>query len=169
MASGLFLVTAVTMLLFTVATLSVLHGVLGVVEESSNQSWASAVGFTALVGLATLGLVGLGYLAVAAKTFRGRPGARGWAFTLAVPLLCCCLPGWYSADLSDGNDDGQAQIFADRVAAVVPNWYEPLTGLWVTAGTLALLVALVLVVLPPANRFLRPPPMVIYYPYHPPQ
>lgn len=168
-ASALFLVTAVTMLLYTVATLSVLDGVLGVVEESSNESWAGAVGLTALAGLATLGLVGLGYLAVAAKTFRGRPGARGWAFTLAVPLLCCCLPGWYSADLSDGIDDGRAQIFADRVAAVVPNWYEPLTGVWVTAGILALLVALVLVVLPPASRFLRPPPMVIYYPYHPPQ
>ena len=165
-ASALFLVVAVTMLLFTVATLSVLEGILGVVEESSDESWAGAVGLVAVVGLGTLGLVGLGYLAVAAKTFRGRPGARGWAFTLAVPLLCCCLPGWCSAGVGDGVDDGQAQAFADRVAAVVPDWYEPLTGLWVTAGTLALLVALVLVVLPPASRFFRPPPVVVYYPYH---
>ncbi len=166
-AGALFLVAAVTMLLFTVATLSVLDGILGAVEELSDESWVGAIGVVALLGLATLGLVGLGYLAVAAKAFRGRPGTRGWAFALAVPLLCCCLPAWLSAGLGDNVDDQQAQVVADRLDAAVPGWYEPLSNLWVTTGTLALLVALFLIVLPPAGRFFRPSPTVVYYPYPP--
>jgi eukaryotic-like serine/threonine-protein kinase len=166
-ATALFLVAAVSMLLYTVATLSVLDSVLGVVEEFSDESVAGAVGVVALVALAAVGLFGLGYLAVAAQVFRGRRGARGWAFTLAVPLLCCCLPGWCSAGLGDRVDDGQAQVFADRVTATLPGWYEALAGMWITAGTLALLTALVLVTLPPAGRYFRPPPTVVYYPYPP--
>jgi eukaryotic-like serine/threonine-protein kinase len=168
-ASALFLVVAVTLLLFTVASLSVLDGVLGVVEDVSDESWAGAVGLVALLVLGTLGLVGLAHLAVAVKTFRGRPGARGWAFALAVPLLCCCLPGWWSAAVGEQVDDRRAQAAASRLDAAVPGWYEPLTGLWVTTGTLALLVALFLIVLPPAGRFFRPSPIVVYYPYPPSQ
>lgn len=164
-ASVLFLVAAMTMLLSTVITLSVLDGVLDVVEEFSDESWAGAVGLGALVGLGTLGVIGLGYLAVAVKAFRGRPGTRGWAFALAVPLLCCCLPGWCSAGFGEQVENGQADAFTDAVAAVLPSWYQPVTGLWAATGTLALLLALVLVVLPPAGRYFRPPPVVVYYPY----
>jgi eukaryotic-like serine/threonine-protein kinase len=167
-AGALFLVTAVSMLLFTLGTLAVLEPVLGVVDEVAGQSQAGAVGLVALVGLVILGLAGLGYLAVAVKTIRGRPGTRGWAFALAAPLLCCCLPGWCSVGFGDV-EDGQAQLLADRLAAELPSWYEPLTGLWVAGGALALLLALMLIVLPPAGRYFRPPPVVVYYPYQAPQ
>ena len=168
-AAVLFLVTAVSMLLVAVVTLAVLERAVAVVQEAAGQGWAGVVGLVGLVTSIGVGLAGLGYLAVAAKTARGRPGARGWAFALAVPLLCCCLPAWSALGAGDGGPDGRAQVVADRVAATLPAWYQQVTGVWVVSGALCLLVALVLVILPSAGRYFRPPPVVVYYPYQPPR
>jgi serine/threonine protein kinase len=158
-AAVLFLVTAVTMLLVAVATLSVLDRAVAVVRATAGPGWAEVVRLVALIESTGVGVAGLGYLAVAASTARGRPAARGWAFALAVPLLCCCLPGWCSLGAGDGGQNGQAQVVAEEVV----------TAVWVVGGALSLLVALVLVTLPPAGRYFRPPPVVVYYPYQPPR
>src|SRR5690606_20279289 len=116
------------------------------------------------------GLAGLGYLAVAASTIRGGPNARLWATALAVPLLCCCLPCWCALGADGVGQGGQTQVVTDQLPAALPSWYVPVIGVWVVAGTLSLLVALVLISLPSAGRyFRRVPVLVYYYPYQPPR
>jgi eukaryotic-like serine/threonine-protein kinase len=167
-AGVLFLVAAASTLLFTVVTLSILSRGLAAVEQLAGESWASAGGLVGLVALMPMFLTGLGYLMVAVKTFRGRPGTRTWAFVQAVPLLCCCLPGWLAVDGGDALEDEETRAFAHHVMGALPNWFEPFAGATIVGGALSLLVALVLVLLPPAGRHFRPKPLVIYYPYQPP-
>jgi hypothetical protein len=170
-ANLLLRVAALSLIVYCVASMSVLEVLVTETERTAGPDAEGAAGLVAALGWVVVGgllLVALLLLLLAWRNNQRSRGARAWTFVIGLSLLCCCLPLGLFSDAGNGAVDADRFDFERRVAAAMPPWYEPVssaTGL--ILGT-ALLAALVLLVLPPANRYFRlPPPAVFYYPYYP--
>jgi serine/threonine-protein kinase len=140
--------------------------------DSEAAETASAIG-SVVAAVAAAGLVvSLVLVLLTLGTFLGKRAARVWALLLGVLVLCCCGPPIALDSLSNGlNNTGldradQAQI-NERLAETLPDWYDQLSGTFVLAALGALLLAMFLLMLPPADRFFRPRPAAGYHPQRP--
>jgi serine/threonine-protein kinase len=168
-ANLLLRVAAICLLVNGVASLRFIDDAVQVAEDLYGSQADGWLGLAAAAGLATVGallLTAVVLLALAWLNNRGGRGARAWTFTLGVFALCCCGPCWGLTSLGTTDDPNQEE-FRRALAETVPPWYEPVAGASMLLGLGALLVALVLLMSPPANRFFRVPPPVFYYPYLP--
>jgi hypothetical protein len=128
------------------------------------------------VGITGLSIAGILVL-LSLGTLLGRRAARIWAMLLGVTMLCCCGPAIAFESLGEGvggtglHPSERAELDGD-LAAVLPQWYQQFTGTFalVVLGSLGL--AMVMLLLPSANRFFypraQPPyPYPAYYPHYP--
>ncbi|QSB15010.1 serine/threonine protein kinase [Natronosporangium hydrolyticum] len=167
LAAGLLLIAALGLLGYSLATFLVADQAADVGRElagSRFDNYHGAVSTTLLVLTAGLAAVGLAYLLIAVQVFLGRRGSRGWAFTLGLPLLGCCAPGWWYAQLGLGGEVDNE--FTVALRSSLPAWYESVSGPVAGIGFLALLLGLVILMLPSVGRYLRRSPGAAPPPYH---
>jgi len=169
-ANLLLRVAAICLFIYCVGSVSVLDVITTESERSFGDDGEGVAGLVALLGwlvIAALLLVGLLLLLLAGLNHRRSRAARAWTFVVGFFVLCCCAPLGLLSNAGSGTEVDQTE-YERRLAAALPAWYEPLTGATGLILVGSLLTAMVLLVLPPANRFFRVPPQpVIYYPYYP--
>ncbi len=169
--SSLLALGGLSMLIYSVSSLSVLSQLSQLAEQrypKEYRGWGETAILTGLLGSGVLALLAITLVALAAFTFHGRRSARTWSYLLALPILCCCGPCWWGTSADQSVDSESAGELAQALVTAVPTWYPELASrtLWITA--LSFLAALVLLMLPPANRFFARRPIIYYYPYYPP-
>jgi serine/threonine-protein kinase len=169
-ANLLLKVAALSLIVYCIASISALEVLVAETSRTAGPDGEAAAALVAAVGWAVVGgllLMALLLLLLAWRNNQRSRGARGWTYVIGLSLLCCCIPVGFLGD-AGGTVDADRSDFERRLAAAMPPWYEPVTSATGLILGTALLAALVLLVLPPANRFFRlPPPAVVYYPYYP--
>jgi hypothetical protein len=170
-ANLLLRVAALSLIIYSAAWGSMLGEIVRVTravypETEERLGGLRAVGLGTVVALLLLALL---LLLLAWLNNRGARAARGWTLVLGLTTLCCCAPLGAIGSLNIAAMEGDRSTYARELAAVTPSWYEPVTS---AAGLIcvgALLAAMPLLLLPPANRFFRPSPRPVayYYPYYP--
>jgi hypothetical protein len=176
-------VTAATWLLL-VAALLILVGtgadvaVAGTISDVYGELYAGT-GIEGMEGLVTAGAVGgavlfalvaAGLVVLALLNHRGNNPARIVTWVVGGIALCCTGLGLAGSSLTSGlggDVDGPSPAEVQQALdAAMPGWYGPVSAVTTIASILALLVALVLLALPPSNEFFRKaPPQVEPPPY----
>lgn len=163
---------ALGLFVYSAASALALRRVVAVARQVYGPDFDDVRGLSVAAGwlaVGTLGLLSLLFLLLATQVLKGSGGARAWSYVLGIVVLCCCAPGWWFADSDRVAEDPGTAEFVRAVAAGLP-WYSPLVGQAVLLTTVALLLALVLLVVPPTNRFFRAvrarPHPGYYYPYY---
>jgi serine/threonine-protein kinase len=142
------------------------------IAESMDPNFAEYRDFwvtTAWLTAGSLVLLALLFGLLAVLNNKGSRGARAWTFVLGFLTLCCCAPGWWVSNLDNVAQQGDTGELLQRLTAEHER-FQALTNRSAVTALLALLVALVLLMTPPANRFFRwrrPVPVAAYYPYYP--
>lgn len=109
-----------------------------------------SIGFTGLV----LSLVACGLVALAFFNQRGSGTARVNTWVLGTILLCWGGPSVFTERPPSQTAPDPAEL--DRLLAeAVPAWVDPVTSVTIAISMLAVLVAMVLLALPPARQFFR--------------
>lgn len=176
LSSLLLVVSALALFVYSAASAAVIDDIDRVAE--AQYGWAYERdwrGLTRGLGLLTAGsvaLLALLFLLFALLNSRGSRGSRAWTYVLGSLTLFCCGPCWWfsstGALTSDPTSDQYE--FGQRLEAEI-GWYGPLAGLAVLVGVGALLCGLILLMVPPSNRYFRwfrpMPPPAYYYPYQP--
>jgi serine/threonine protein kinase len=121
------------------------------------------------VGL--LGLTALLFLSFALLNARGSRGGRAWTFVLGCLTMFCCGPYWWLSSVGWLSDDPTvAQYEFSQVVSAELAWFFPLARRSMVIAVGALLVAMVLLMVPPTNRYFRlfrpMPRPAYYYPYY---
>lgn len=177
-ASLLLLTAAAAFAVYFLAVMAVYETIDQVYREVYTDSQASDLapvmaGAYAVPALLLL-CFGLILVLLAWRTYRGGRTARGWTITLTLFTLCCCgASAAFSSVSYDGLDatewDQVRAAASQRLAETLPAWFEVISSATVGIGLGALLVATVLLVTGPSNRFFRRRgPMVLSpYPEHP--
>ncbi|MFK3982717.1 hypothetical protein ACI2K4_20360 [Micromonospora sp. NPDC050397] len=130
--------------------------------EAADAAGAFSTGF--LIGGAVISLlVAVGLVVLALLNNRGKNAARIVTWVLGGIFFCCSAAGLglgaagnalTPSSSSDPNVPDQAEIqrmLDDRL----PGWYDPVTTLLSVVTVVAVLVALILLALPPSNEFFR--------------
>jgi hypothetical protein len=169
-------VTAATWLLLGVAAVFLLTAVLaigfaGTFGDIYEEAYAGtdledigrALGIGATVGGAVVNLLfAAGFVVLALLDYRGKNPARIVTWVVGGLALCCTGVGLLTSSLSGamgGNVEGgpsPAEI-QRMLEAALPGWYFPLSVTLTALSLLALLVAVILLALPPSNEFFRKP------------
>jgi hypothetical protein len=132
------------------------------IEDSTDViAAASSVGG----GLFSL-LLAAGFVVLALLDHRGKNPARIVTWVLGGVGLCCvggglALTGLTSGiqmDTADGPDPAEVQRMLDDA---LPAWYSPVSLTLTIAALLALVLALILLALPPSNAFFRKPTQAV--------
>ncbi|MPZ25378.1 MAG: protein kinase [Micromonosporaceae bacterium] len=170
-ANLLLRVAALSLIIYCVASLSVMDIVTVETERALGTSGDDLLGLLlALAWGVVLGLflIALLLLLLSWRNDRRSRTARAWTFTIGFFVLCCCAPAGVLGSAGTGVVDADRSGYEQRLAAAMPPWYEPVTSGSGLIMAVALLAALVLLMLPAANRFFRLPPRpAFYYPYNP--
>ena len=166
---------ALALLVYSAATGSALGDLDRIAEQEYGYSYERDYRGTLLgsgwVLVGTGALLALLFLLCAVLNVRGSRAARAWTFVLGSLTLFCCGPcwlfpiiGWRNADPSTVDAE-----FVLRLRDELGGYGATATRLVVIA-VLALIVAMVLLMVPPTNRYFRlfrPGPMYYYHPYYP--
>ena len=107
-------------------------------------------------------LVGAGLVVLAIFNNRGKNASRIVTWVVGGIFLCCGGSG-LAGQAGGGFNFGGAQEpnvptndeLQQMLSDVLPSWYQPVTILLGVIGILSLLVALILLALPPSNEFFR--------------
>jgi eukaryotic-like serine/threonine-protein kinase len=178
LASLLLCVAALGLSVYSLATASIIDDVdrIAVEELGYNfyeQDWQAVTRAGGWLVVATTALSALLYLLFALLNIRGSRSARAWTIVLGVFFMCCCGPSTFFATGDTFAENPNTEEFAERISEEL-SWYETLAGRAVVITIGALLIALVLLMVPPTNRFFRsfrPVPRGPYYhpqyPYYP--
>jgi serine/threonine-protein kinase len=170
-ANLLLRVAAVSLLIYCVASVSVMDIVEAETTRSLGRQERDLLGLVMLLAWAVVGglfLIALLLLLLAWRNNRRSRGARGWTFVIGFLLLCCCAPLGLSGNAGGDAMDPDRSEYEQRLAAALPPWFEPVTNATALILVAALLAAMVLLMLPPANRYFRVLPRpAFYYPYYP--
>lgn len=165
----LYLVAAIQ-LVQLILSLSMLSTINDVYAEAFAGTYlagsASTIGTVTLVGGGVLGLlVAIGLVVLALLNSQGKNPARIVTWVLGGLFVCCwgaslaasAAGSALTPSTSSGaNVPDQAEIqqmLADRL----PSWYTPVTVLLSVVSLIAVVVALILLALPPSNEFFRKP------------
>ncbi|WP_329105412.1 hypothetical protein OG792_32550 [Micromonospora sp. NBC_01699] len=131
----------------------------------SDLAGAGAVGSVTVIAGAVIGLiVAIGLVVLALLNNRGKNPARIVTWVLGGLFLCCSIAALslsaagsaLSPSSGDANLPDEAEVqrmLDDRL----PGWYTPVTTLVSVLTVIAVLVALILLALPPSNEFFRKP------------
>jgi serine/threonine-protein kinase len=166
-ASILLCMAAGGLLLYSALTVLVLEDAIAITAEVYGrdfEEFRGAMGGGVLLGSGLLAILGLLFLLLAAQVAGGRGGSRGWTFVLAFTIICCAGPCWWLAGVETLAAGESTAELGTRLAEQLPPWYQPLVNFSITVTLVALLVTMVLLVLPPTNRYFRRP-APLYYPY----
>ena len=170
-ANLLLALSAAAMLVYSAGSLATVSQIGQLAEEQYpkvHQEWGGTFFVTSLASIGLLAMLALVLLALAGFSLQGRRAARTWTYLVAIPLLCCCGPCWWSTSFEPSVETEPAYELDQLLATAVPDWYPLLAGRSLAIAVAGLLVAMVLLMLPPANRFFAPRPIIYYYPYYPP-
>jgi serine/threonine protein kinase len=183
LSSLLLCVAALSLTVYCLATASIIDDLDRIALEELGynyyeQDWR---GFTTGAGwlvAGTLGVVALLFLLFAILNARGSRGSRAWSIVFGFFVLCCCGPLSLFGSSDRFADNPNTADFADRLAEDL-GWYQTLAGRTMLLAMVALLVGIVLLMVPPTNRYFRsfrPVPRGQYYyppyphyPYPPPR
>lgn len=176
LSSLLLSVSALALFVYCAVTVAAIDDIDRIALETYGvdyqRDWRSVALGVGWLTVGSLGLLALLLLLFALLNARGSRGARAWTFVLGCLTLFCCGPCWWFSSLDSLNADPTAvrYEFTQRLSAEL-DWYGPLASRSVVIALGALMIALMLLMLPPTNRYfrsLRPLPRpVYYYPYHP--
>lgn len=144
--------------IYSVATIAVLRTGLDLARQVYGDRVAEYEGGVSLVVMGFCGgaalLAGV-YFLLAGAVSRGRPGARGWTFTLASLTLCCGLALAPQQVLDRLAERDVTADLARELWLGLPGWYLPVTGLALATVVVGQVVALLLLLIPPAGRYFR--------------
>ncbi len=129
----------------------------GTTAEGTEGAVVFAAAATSVVTL----LFAVGFVVLALLNNRGMNPARITTWVVGGIALCCVAVGLaFSAAGSVVEGDVSGDVVSQeelnrRLDEALPSWHEPV--LTATLGAIALLVALILLALPPSNEFFRKP------------
>jgi len=168
-----FTVRLSSALLFAVAGLALLEAILDIVFATTDLSryrdaytGDTGSGFASLAGFTLDLFFAAGATILAVLNNQGRNNARVVTLVLGGLFLFC---GGFG-NLSDGLHRPSRSAGVGTLAEVMPAAYGILIGIFDVLTVLATLGALVLLALPPSNRFFHTPPQPLrgYPPHMPP-
>lgn len=133
-------------------------------EGTSADGAETFVTVTSVV-VSVIGLLfAVAFVVLAIFNNRGKNPSRIVTWVLGGISLCCSgvsLAGTaFSSSMSFDTGDSDvpdASVIQDRLEDALPGWYMPVTITIAVISLLALLVALILLALPPSNQFFRKP------------
>jgi serine/threonine-protein kinase len=176
LASLALVVSALGLFVYCAATAAIIDDVDRIAELQYGweyeRDWRAVTVGSSWLTVGSLGLLALLFLLFALLNARGSRGSRAWTFVLGCLVLFCCGPCWWFASLDSLAADPTTREyeFRQQLSAEL-DWYGPLAGRSVVIAVGALLIALLLLMVPPTNRyfrFFRPMPRpAYYYPYYP--
>ena len=176
LSSLLLSVSALALFVYCVASAAIIDDVDRIAEAEFGweyeRDWRGVTQGVSWLTVGSLGLLALLFLLLALLSARGSRGSRAWTYVLGCFTLFCCGPCWWFSSLDSlGADQDAAQYeFAQRFSNEV-GWYGSLAGQTVVIAVISLLVALILLMVPPTNRYFRlfrpMPRPAYYYPYYP--
>ncbi len=173
----LFLIAAIYVLSFVlvVSTVGTMLDVYREAYEGTPQEGTEAGMVAGTVGSAVLFLlVAIGLVVLALLNNRGKNAARIVTWVVGGLALCCngaglalqgILTSLPAPEGVEGPDPAEVQR---QVEAALPDWYLPLSMGSQAVTILALIVALILLALPPSNEFFRKAPPAYQPPTYPP-
>jgi hypothetical protein len=173
-------VTTSSYLLYAYAVLSVIGGIanmsiIGTMTDVYREAYegTSAEGSESFVGITSVitGVIGLllaaAFVVLAIFNNRGKNASRIVTWVLGGISLCCGGFGVVGTLFSGAMNFGPSQEGVPDAAEIqrrledaLPGWYFPLSVTTAVLGLLALVVALILLALPPSNEFFRKPAAV---------
>jgi hypothetical protein len=178
-------------LLFAVAAVQVISAILtfaflgdmqGVYEDAfaDVEGGDAAAGITSatLVATGVFGLViGAGLIVLAIFNNRGKNASRITTWVAGGIYLCCCGGSAAFGQFAGGMNFGGQQDpnmptneeLTEMLSDVLPSWYTPVSIALLVIWLVALLVALILLALPPANAFFSRPKVTQWEPPAPGQ
>ena len=167
-SSYLLFLVALLQLLTAITAFAVASDYQRIVEDAyaDTDGGDEIAAFTSvtIIGFAIFGLlVGVGLVVLAIFNNRGKNASRITTWVVGGIFLCCGGMGLISQAAGGSmNFGGQADANApspeelqQALSDGLPSWYEPLSLVLSLIGVLALLVALILLALPPSNEFFR--------------
>lgn len=172
-------VTTSSYLLYAYAVLSVIGGIAnlsiigkmtdvyreayeGTSAEGSEGAVAVTSVITGVIGL----LLALAFVVLAIFNNRGKNASRIVTWVLGGISICCggfgLIGTLFSGSMNFGSQEGvpDAAEIQRRLEDALPGWYFPLSLTTAVIGIIALVVALILLALPPSNEFFRKPAAV---------
>jgi hypothetical protein len=167
-AGYLLYLAAALQLIGAIITLPLIGTFNDVYEEAyagSDMAGAGAVGSATVIGGAVIGvIVAIGLVVLALLNNRGKNPARIVTWVFGGLFSCCTLAtlslsaagSALSPSSGDANLPDEAEVqrmLEDRL----PGWYTPVGTLLSVLALIAVLVALILLALPPSNEFFRKP------------
>lgn len=166
----LFLVAAIQV--FTLISLLAVMGTFTEVYDNAYADTEMAEAGSTMVAISLVGgtiislLVAAGLVVLALLNNRGKNPARIVTWVLGGIFLCCSGFGLVanavggammgSPTSTDPNVPDSAEV-QRMLEEAMPGWYTPVTTLLGVVSFVALLVALILLALPPSNEFFRKP------------
>jgi eukaryotic-like serine/threonine-protein kinase len=173
LASLLLCVAALSLSVYSLATLSVLDDVNRIAEEELGYNYyvEDWQGVTIAAGWITVGSVAvmaLLFLLFALLNARGSRSSRAWTIVFGIFALCCCGPSTLFLSADRFADNPNTDDFAEALTEEL-GWYQSLAGQTTIITMLALLAAMVLLMVPPTNRYFRSFRPVPRGPYYYPQ
>jgi serine/threonine protein kinase len=173
LVSGLLLrIAAGGLAIYCIALLGVMDITVTVAREQSRNpdSDAAWIGLLAWSAVLSLGGLALAFLLLAWQNSRGSRAARSWTIALVWVSLCCCAPVGVLNGVGVASLDNQTSAVGQALRDAMPPWYGPVTSVSGIIALGALVVAMVLLMMPPANRFFQHPIRPYYpNPYYPAQ
>jgi hypothetical protein len=174
LASLLLCVAALGLSVYCLATASIIDDVDRLAEAeygwAYERDWRSSTMGAGWLAAGAAAVLALLFLLFAVLNVRGSRAARGWTVTFGILAMCCCGPSALFLTFDRFAENPDTAGLADRLSTEL-DWYGPLTGRSITIAVGALLLALVLLMVPPTNRYFRSfrpvPRPAYYYPYYP--
>jgi hypothetical protein len=133
--------------------------------EGTSAEGAEAFVTVTSVVVAVVGLLfAIAFVVLAIFNNRGKNASRIVTWVLGGISLCCSGVSLAGSAFSNSmnfdsgdNDVPDASVIQDRLEDALPSWYTPISITVAVISLLALLVALILLALPPSNEFFRKP------------
>jgi hypothetical protein len=176
LSSLLLTVSALALFIYSAGSAAVIDDIDRVAEAQFGypyeRDWRDATLGLGWLTVLSIGSLALLFLLFALLNARGSRGSRAWTFVLGSLTLFCCGPCWLftssGALMSDPASDQYE--FGQQLEAEIGG-YQSLSALMVLGAMMALAVALILLMVPPTNRYFRwfrpMPRPAFYYAYHP--
>jgi hypothetical protein len=170
----LLCVAAISLSVYCLATASIIDDLDRLAEAeygwAYERDWRSSTIGAGWLAAGSAGMLALLLFLLAVLDVGGSRGARAWTIVLGSVAACCCGPSILFVSFDRLADNPDTAGLAGRLSTEL-GWYGSLAGRSVTIAMGALLVAMVLLMVPPTNRYFRhfrPVPRQAYhYPYYP--